>query len=494
VLERIALYQPRLHAPGLSLDSKGVALGAKGLVLLPSIDRLVALLAVYTRDRSLEDLLPSLDLYVARSSIGQREIVLEFAAESTERMDRIAETGRLVGGLTFTGTTRHFVQYRDAAGPFGYDAPQLSGSDAALVLYHDRFCQTYDRENLADLRSVLLRVIPRADPSTRLEPGPRIVIAEPGLGPAILHYFVRSDVRAEVCVVEWPPRSALDEEPRRRFILRVPDPPRRMQRLLNSTPGVTSFVPVAPGVGVEVGFRHPVQLKACPIFDAAGLVLWRGRGDDPWVIERLPPMGDVLALARIDLGDGARDSQTIPLDITPDEVRIRLRLAPSSRPWRSVTATWIAPEQLGILRQVAYALPRSTIERMQIALTREGAIVRSSAGIEGLPIGTFFSEVHPHIYMPAGHESVPDVAADVLARALNLSPAQVLFLCADGRGVTLERAAFAPLESALIQAPPWQPLAAEAIDPALDDRPIDLRVESIGLPGFQGGDRGPPRA
>jgi hypothetical protein len=159
-----------------------------------------------------------------------------------------------------------------------------------------------------------------------------------------------------------------------------------------------------------------------------------------------------------------------------------------------VTATWIAPEQLGILRRVAYALPRSTIERTQIALTREGAIVRSSAGIEGLPMGTFFSEVHPDIYVPAGHESVPDVAADVLARALNVSSGQILFLCPDGRAVTLERAAFASLESALIQAPPSQPLAAEAVDPALDDRPIDLRVESIGLPRFPGSGRSPPRA
>ena len=40
MLERIALHQTRLHTPGLGLDAKGVALGSKGLVLLPSIDRL----------------------------------------------------------------------------------------------------------------------------------------------------------------------------------------------------------------------------------------------------------------------------------------------------------------------------------------------------------------------------------------------------------------------------------------------------------------------
>ena len=58
----------------------------------------------------------------ARSS-ATREVAFEFAAESSDRMDRIADTARLVGGFAFTGTSRHFVQYRDAAAPFGYDAP-----------------------------------------------------------------------------------------------------------------------------------------------------------------------------------------------------------------------------------------------------------------------------------------------------------------------------------------------------------------------------------
>ena len=120
--------------------------GPEGLVLLPSIDRLVALLAVYTRERSLEDLMPSLAMHVVKSKLGTREITLEFAAESSDRMDRIAETARLVGGFTFTGTARHFVQYRDAGAPFGYDATELLPTDAALALYHDRFSQTYDVE------------------------------------------------------------------------------------------------------------------------------------------------------------------------------------------------------------------------------------------------------------------------------------------------------------------------------------------------------------
>src|SRR5579863_9930883 len=173
MLERIALHQTRLHTPGLGLDGKGVALGAKGLVLVSSIDRLVALLAAYTRERSLEDMLPSLTIHAVRSRLGVREIALEVAAESSDRMDRLAETARLVDGFTFTGTSRHFVQYRDAGAPFGYDARELLATDAGLALYHDKFTQTYDVDKPIGLRSLLLRLMPRVEPSTVDEGGTR---------------------------------------------------------------------------------------------------------------------------------------------------------------------------------------------------------------------------------------------------------------------------------------------------------------------------------
>jgi hypothetical protein len=73
--------------------------------------------------------MPSLSIQLVRSKLGTREITLEFSAESSDRMDRMAETARLVGGFTFTGTSRHFVQYRDAGAPFGYDATQLLATE-----------------------------------------------------------------------------------------------------------------------------------------------------------------------------------------------------------------------------------------------------------------------------------------------------------------------------------------------------------------------------
>jgi hypothetical protein len=490
-LERIALHQTRLRTPGLGLDAKGVALGAKGLVLLPSIDRLVALLSVYTREHSLEDIMPSLAIEIVRSKLGTRELTLAFAAESSDRMDRMAETARLVGGFTFTGTSRHFVQYRDAGAPFGYDAQQLLPSDAGLVLYHDKFTQAYDVDKAIDLRALLLRLMPHVDPSTADDGGPRYLVAEQGLGAALIHYLVRSRVDGEVAVGEWPPESAFDEGPVRRTIVRVPELPPRMRPLMRTTPGITSFVPVGPGVAVEVGYRHPVQLRACPVFDAAGLVLVRGRGDEPWVLDKMPTMGDLRAFARVELRPAEQ-----PLESKAQRtgeaavVRVPLRVMPSPAPWRNVTATWLQPHEVPLLRRLAYALPRQTILRTTIATTPLGAFVRSPSGIEAVPLGTFFVEIHPGLYVPAGYDVMPKVAPEVLYRALGAPAGQVLFVTPDARSLSVAESAFVPLETSLLEAKPWEPVVADAIEKALEEQPLDLRLEPLGL--FPMGQAEPP--
>ena len=489
MLDRIALHQTRLRTPGLGLDSKGVALGGKGLILLPSIDRLVALLGVYTREHSLEDLMPSLEIQLVRSKLGTREIVLSFAAESSDRMDRMAETARLVGGFTFTGTSRHFVQYRDASAPFGYDAQQLLGSESVMVLYHDKFSQAYDVDRAIDLRALLLRLMPHVDPSSMDEPGPRVLVAEQGLGPALIHYFVRSRVDGEVAVAEWPPSSAFDEGPVRRYVMRIPDLPARMRPLMNATPGITSFLPVSAGACVEIGFRHPVNLRACPIFDSGGLVLIRGRGEDPLVLPKTPQMGDLRAFARVELRESGNEATSIGAS-RPEPVRVPLRVMPSAAPWKNVTAAWLKPEEIPLLRRIAYVLPRQTVTHTTIAITARGAFVRCQTGIEAIPLGTFFVELHPGLFVPAGYEVTPAVSPDVLFQALGSPAGQVLFITPEARAVAIAEEAFVSLETSLLESKPWEPIVAEAIERALDEKPLDLRLEPLGL--FPMGQAQPP--
>ncbi|HLK38428.1 MAG TPA: hypothetical protein VKU41_16810 [Polyangiaceae bacterium] len=484
MLERIALHQTRLNTPGLGLDSKGVALGAKGLLLLPSVDRLVALLAAYTRERSLEDLLPALAIHLAHSKLGTREVVVEFPAESSDRMDRMADVARLVGGFAFTGTSRHFVQYRDAAAPFGYDATDLLSTDAQLALYHGRFSQTYDLERPIDLRSLLIRIMPRLEPGTRSLAGPRIVVVEPGLGGTLVSYLLRSGVDGVVCMVEWPPANAFDDAPVRRWILRLPSFPPRMGSLLHETPGLTSFVPTATGVAVEAGYRHPIELQACPVFGGGGLVLLRGGGAEPWVVDHLPMLAPLRAFARVGFATTPGEPP-VGASVGGGEIlRVPLRVVASGRPWRNVTATWIASEQLPLLRRLAYALPHEIVTRALVAITPRGAFLRSPAGIEGFP-GVFYVEVHPDLFVPAGHDVTPSVSSEALAKAVGAPATHVTFIGPDSRVVAIERTAFAPLEAALVEAAPWDALVAEQIAAALDE-PIELKVTTIGLLPMRG--------
>src|SRR6185436_3231658 len=107
------------------------------------------------------------------------------------------------------------------------------------ALYHDRFTQVYETDKTIDLRALLLRLMPQVDPSTDDDAGPRYLVAEQGLGPALIHYFVRSRVDGEVAIAEWPPASAFDEGPIRRYIVRIPELPPRMRPLMRHTPGIT---------------------------------------------------------------------------------------------------------------------------------------------------------------------------------------------------------------------------------------------------------------
>lgn len=481
MLERIALHQTRLRTPGLGLDGKGVALGSRGLILLPSIDRLVAFLAVYTRERSLEDLLPSLRIELLRSKLGTRELSLSISAESSDRMDKLADTARLVGGFAFTGTSRHFVQYRDAGAPFGYDAPELVSAEADVLLYHDKFTQAYTLDKPVDLRALLLRLSPHVDPSTNQEPGAKIIVAEQGLGPALIHYFVRSQVEAEVAVAEWPPESAFDDAGVRRYLFRVPELPRRMRGLLFDTPGIGVFLPAGPGVAVQIGHRHPITLRACPVFAPQGLVLVRGGGQEPLEVASLPSFGDVRAFARVELLAEQRLPLTSSAAATVPGVQVALRVVPSQTPWKNVSAAWLASEDLALFRKLAYALPRSTLESTRVALTARGAFVYCASGIEAIPLGTFYTELRPGLFIPAGTETVPSVHPDVLYRALGSPSGKLVFIDRDGQALALEESALAPLDGMLVNAPAWTALEAAAVDDDALLAPIELRCEPLGL-------------
>jgi hypothetical protein len=168
----------------------------------------------------------------------------------------------------------------------------------------------------------------------------------------------------------------------------------------------------------------------------------------------------VRAFARIETrsqalrAHGIRDPQKLVAIALP------LRLVPSTEPWRAVTATWVRGPDIDLLRQVAYSLGPDTLRRARAAFTEEGIFVRHATGIEGIPVGEFFREIHPGLLIPAGYDALPAVAPDVLHKAFGAPAGQTLFLGRDSRALAVPNEAFVSLEVALLEAQHWAPARA----------------------------------
>lgn len=416
VLERAALHQTRFRTPGVSPDARGVVLGQKGCVLFPSLDRLVAFLRAYGEEGSLDELLPTLRLRRVVTPLKTREVLLTCGAESSYRMDRIASVAKLAGGLVFTGTSRHFVKYRDAGSPLGYDVEELLDERADVILYHDTFRQMYSHEREIGFRDLVMKLEPvRIPPSERRVPPRLFVTAETGVGGALVGYLFRWQVRARAALAEWPSTSAFDDATRRLYIFEIEEGPPRIVELMSSLPGVHVYAPIGTNFAVELAYRHPIALESCQsLFEGEALTLFRG-GGEVLIVDPAPPFAPVRALVRNDfdpqtVGDaGAGQPSSIDLAF-----ELPLKLDATMAPWRSVVASVVPASQREWLARMLYALPPTTLSTLRIALADDRVYLLDPGGIEGVPLGVFYSEVAERIYVPSGTTLVPAVAPQVL--------------------------------------------------------------------------------
>ena len=518
LLERIALHQTRLRTPGLALDPNGVAIGAKGLVLLPTLERLVAFLSIYTRDRSLADLVggassrgEALEIAFVRSRLGTREVVVVLPAASTTLLDVVADVARLAGGITFTGGGRYYVQYRDRSAPFGYDVVELlrieDGTD--LALHHVSFTQTYARERPIDLATLVARLEPKRDPTvTAASARPLWLSVEAGVAAALVEYLTRSGIDADVGVVELPPASSFDDAPRRVTLFRVPELPMRLEQLVARTPGIRAFAPAGVGVAVQIGHRHPIHLAALPVFPPDGLALLpaavAGEVRAPLLVERLPQMAPVASLVDLHLSAGPLARAEPSQDSL--HLSLPLELAPSVAGARKVTASILPLAHAPLLRRLAYALSPAALGAATLArLRRKGSdgaveeliVLRIADGVDAIPLGSFFSERAPGMFVLAGHDVVPACPPAHLAAAIGASPTMLVFVWrqpgdapATVRAIALPTDAFVPLASALVEPESWGALMpVEVVELAraeLEEKLGDVAMGDLGLAPLRG--------
>lgn len=491
MLERAALHQTRFRTPGVAPDSRGIVLGQRAVVLFPSIDRLVAFLRAYGDEGSLDEILASLELRRVVTPLRTREILLSVQAESSYRMDRIAGIAKLAGGLAFTGTSRHFVKYRDAASPLGYDVQELLDQAADVVLYHDSFRQAYAYEREIDFRDLVLKLTPnRAPPSERGIPTRVYATAEVGVGAALVSYLFRWQVPARAALAEWASVSAFDDAPRRLYVFETTSAPERVVRLLVSLPGVHVFEPLGASFAVEVGYRHPINLESCAsLFGTGALYLFRGDGRVEH-IQPLPPFAPVRSLVRTNVTveqgsnvlEGGPKAASLGLSLP-------LRLDVSTEPRRQVVSTVVPQEQREWLARLLYALPPRALADLRMAITKSAIYLLDPAGIEGVPLGTFYSEVGPRIYVPAGLTLVPAVASSVLEElVVDRGDGHVYFVPGEASPRVIPDGAFGPVSRRALRGVHAVALAAEAPDD--DEAPLPLlqydiarRFPLFGVPG-----------
>ncbi|MBX7191446.1 MAG: hypothetical protein K1X94_05285 [Sandaracinaceae bacterium] len=453
-LERAALHQTRFRTPGVHPDARGVVLGQKGLVLFPSLDRVVAFFRAYGDEGSLDEILPSLVIQRVVSALKTREIVVTLAAESSYRMDRVAAVARLAGGDVFTGTQRHFVKYRDATSPLGYDIAEVVEAKADLVVHHDAYRQAYNVEREVPFRDLVLKLSPyRLPPTERSSANRFFATAETGIGHALVGYLFRWRSKARVAIAEWPSASAFDERPRRLHLFDIEDAAPRIVTLLRSLPGVTVFEPLGRSFGVELGFKHPISLESCQsLFPESTLTLFRGDGQVVSV-DPLPPFAPVRTLVRTPMSvDGATEAQAAEGIGTTESVTVPLRLAPTIQPARNVLATVIPASQREFLAKLLYVMPPRALESVQLAVGRESLYLVDPNGVDGVPLGRFFCEVAHRIYVPTGMTLVPAVQPAVLEDMLASQRGNHIFFEADGAPPrVVPSQAFSPLSRSILR-------------------------------------------
>src|SRR5688500_15730833 len=266
-----------------------------------------------------------------------REMILKVPAVSSYAADRAARLARLVGGAIYTGTSKHFVKYRDDRSPYGYDAVDIGampqGTD--FMVHGDEFAQGYIREGELPFGRLLFRLSIRKLPGgERLgadDRGELYLAVARGLADGIIRYLWRNRVEAQAGLFTPGSTSAFDDQARDRgyMLIRARALPERILALFLGTPGIDVFKPAGANAAVAVGYEHPIDLASCQsVFPPDTFhVFWAGDRVD--VLPGPLALSDIADLTRVDLElDKPRDPAAHGGG-DPDPIGVELKLAAS---------------------------------------------------------------------------------------------------------------------------------------------------------------------
>ena len=504
LLEPVAAGQVRFRAPGLAPDARGVAVGAEVLVVLSTMERVVAFLGAYSQESSLDQLLTTLTIERGRRGGpgGGHEMLLRFSAGDSHAVDPLARLCAAVRGRLYTGAGAVFVRWRDRRSPFGYDLAELVSADGAdVVAVDEAFSARYRIVDRIDPVDLILRLELRPDPSPREGPAAFegldrvLVLAAPGLRERALSYLWR--VRADFagCGVR------LGDDERDATLLRVRRPEARWIWSLHRIPGVEILRPVSGRVAVEVGFRHPIDLRsAAGCFVGEEVLLFRGHARRVERLSEPPRFVEGRHLVRAEGAATLPEAAVEPASTGALEaLRVDLRLRRSERR-REPRGVWVPWEQAELLRRLVYLVPPDVLAASALAPLADGLVVlgtgllgaRSAATLalstgSLLPVGRRLCEVAPGVLVPDGYEPWPRVLPELLRELLGLpADEHALFLQPDAPPLRLPAERLLPLDAATMAAVvPEDADWAEVEAPAREGGLLDYgRLGRFALWGF----------
>ncbi len=423
MLDPVALHQTRFNTPGVVPDGRGVLLGKLGALLFPSVDALVGFFRVFGEESSLDEILPKLRIEEVRGQVGGRQFLVIYNAASSYLADRAARIAALLGGLAFTGSGKHFVRYRDARSPLGYDARQLSAESADFLLYDERYTLALTRARELAFSQLVFRLSPRALPGLRdpeLERDRLWLLAREGLARSLLGYLWRNRARADAAAIEASSASASFGGRPRWLLVRVESLSDRMLGLFEQLPGVEVYQQIGERCLVQLGYRHPIRLDACAsIFEIDKLYVFSGRRDAVEIFAA-PHLAPIQSL--VERGFEIEEREPVPQQgLVASKIAVPLRLS-LGEIGDKVTATIVPWPRVAWLRRLIYAAPQRLLQNARVLAIDEGLLIVSNEGLASVPIGQPFWQAAPSVFVPIGHRLEPAVAEEVLAEHLGARP------------------------------------------------------------------------
>lgn len=446
MLEHVAANQTRFAVPGIRPDARGIALGPFCVVLLPSIDRVVGLFRGLSEAQSLDELLGGMKIVQVRTPLESQEFLVFLPVSNSYAADAIDAIAALIGGVTFTGSERHFVKYRNSRSPMGYDLDNLSRADGDFLLYAPEFEQAYRLERKIPFAQLALRLSVSRTRHDQAEEGESLLLRLPvGLWRQVLAYLHRYGIAAEVAATQSVSHQNTNV---RIFLLRTRALPLRMARLFSETPGIQIYRSVVERAAVEVGYRHPFELTAvASIFAPNRYYLYGGTVDRLEVVDT-PRF--VSASALVEITAGAPIQVEAMSSMEPANFDVPVRMVQGGSKHR-VVARWISADELPRLKKLAHWLPPQALAGYTICSTGHGVFVFCEVGLDYLPLGEMFYPLSPNILVSYGWELLPRIRWEVMHQQLKVQGSDLIFFSQKSANpLRIDRSHFQPLGRAAV--------------------------------------------